>query len=682
MALRLRRGTNAERQTITPLSGELIYVTDFATAGVSALWIGDGTTVGGNPVDTDIDTDTVLDLGTKSIADLGDVNIGEDSTTVSDDEVLRYDALSGEWKPRSIELNTLADVSIAGDSTALDHGDVLKYSDDLEAWRPGTLGLENLNNVNGQNWENNDVLQYNAGTQTWRAVSLGIGVGGGATRLEELENVSIGDDSTLPGDNYILKYDLGSGDWRASEFTQTLSTLDDAQVTTPQEKDILVFDSVDGLFKNRTFQLSIDNSPALGGQLDLNGFNITGTGNIQNTGFVQTDILYANTIDGTFVGDFNFDLLSTDVDGTLYGSVYSSDSSLMVDHENRKFYGEFNGNLIGSVDGDLNGSVFADNSTLMVDGVNNEMFAKLFNGGLIGDVIGADGVTVLLNSDTGRFNGDVVGDTTGVHFGRVVGSVEGDVLGSIFADDSSVMIDGLTGTHYGTKFVGDAQGNLLDAAGSIVFNTTTNEITGNLTGNVTGDLNGTVEGSVIGNVQGDLTGSVFTDASTRVIDGLTGEIFVDDITTNGLQINTSGDLLVQRENGTPTLNFTNNQPTVDLSGSALHYLSIIRVNDQAGNRISSIIGVNGNGLTLAKATTAGAVPDTNKIFIGNDGKFGMGTLTPNATLDVQGAIMPGVYADTTARDAAIPTPVAGMMVYLTSTNKHQGYNGTSWNDFY
>ena len=42
MALRLRRGTNAERQLITPLQGELIYTTD-----TKALFIGDGTTVGG-----------------------------------------------------------------------------------------------------------------------------------------------------------------------------------------------------------------------------------------------------------------------------------------------------------------------------------------------------------------------------------------------------------------------------------------------------------------------------------------------------------------------------------------------------------------------------------------------------------------------------------------------------------
>ena len=40
------------------------------------------------------------------------------------------------------------------------------------------------------------------------------------------------------------------------------------------------------------------------------------------------------------------------------------------------------------------------------------------------------------------------------------------------------------------------------------------------------------------------------------------------------------------------------------------------------------------------------------------------------------------YADTTARDAAIPTPEAGMMIFLTSTAKAQCYDGTTWNDLF
>lgn len=51
MALQIRRGTNAQRQLMsgvnTPAAGELLFVTDWATAGVGPLWIGDGATAGG-----------------------------------------------------------------------------------------------------------------------------------------------------------------------------------------------------------------------------------------------------------------------------------------------------------------------------------------------------------------------------------------------------------------------------------------------------------------------------------------------------------------------------------------------------------------------------------------------------------------------------------------------------------
>lgn len=47
-----------------------------------------------------------------------------------------------------------------------------------------------------------------------------------------------------------------------------------------------------------------------------------------------------------------------------------------------------------------------------------------------------------------------------------------------------------------------------------------------------------------------------------------------------------------------------------------------------------------------------------------------------------GAIRLATYADTAARNTAIPTPTAGMMVYISGTGKFQGYNGftTTWDD--
>lgn len=53
MSLQIRRGPNqgaGGRTGVTPAQGEIVYVTDFASQNVSPMWIGDGTTLGGNPV--------------------------------------------------------------------------------------------------------------------------------------------------------------------------------------------------------------------------------------------------------------------------------------------------------------------------------------------------------------------------------------------------------------------------------------------------------------------------------------------------------------------------------------------------------------------------------------------------------------------------------------------------------
>ena len=86
MALRLRRGSNAERLAITPLEGELIFVTDYSSAGVTPVWIGDGVTNGGVEVSssaglTDIISDTTpqlggtLDLNSQDITGTGNIDI-------------------------------------------------------------------------------------------------------------------------------------------------------------------------------------------------------------------------------------------------------------------------------------------------------------------------------------------------------------------------------------------------------------------------------------------------------------------------------------------------------------------------------------------------------------------------------------------------------------------------------
>ena len=76
MALQLRRGTNAERLAMTPMPGELIFVTDHATALVPALWVGDL-----------IGTPGGIVAATQSLNDLTDVVI----TSRTAGDLLTYD---------------------------------------------------------------------------------------------------------------------------------------------------------------------------------------------------------------------------------------------------------------------------------------------------------------------------------------------------------------------------------------------------------------------------------------------------------------------------------------------------------------------------------------------------------------------------------------------------------------
>ena len=72
MALRLRRGTDAERQLITPAEGELIYTTD-----TKSVYIGDGVTVGG-----------IIVSGEIGLGDLAEVDL---STPPAIGQVLKWD---------------------------------------------------------------------------------------------------------------------------------------------------------------------------------------------------------------------------------------------------------------------------------------------------------------------------------------------------------------------------------------------------------------------------------------------------------------------------------------------------------------------------------------------------------------------------------------------------------------
>ena len=100
MALRLRRGTDAERQLITPVQGELIYTTD-----TKLLYVGDGSTAGGTLVTGAGGGSTTLDALTDT-----------DLTGAVNNDVLTFNAGTNKWEAVAVpgvgilSLNDLSDV--------------------------------------------------------------------------------------------------------------------------------------------------------------------------------------------------------------------------------------------------------------------------------------------------------------------------------------------------------------------------------------------------------------------------------------------------------------------------------------------------------------------------------------------------------------------------------------------
>ena len=148
------------------------------------------------------------------------------------------------------------------------------------------------------------------------------------------------------------------------------------------------------------------------------------------------------------------DIISISVDPNfdIKGSVYGSDSSVIVDSTDRKFYGD----LIGNVRGDIVGSVFGDDSTKIIDAVENKVYATFF-GNLTGNVTG--------NADSASVAGTV------------------DILNT----------NGLTTVFYPTFVENRTTGQILRGDVDLTYRTDINTLTapafaGNLTGTVTGNI--------------------------------------------------------------------------------------------------------------------------------------------------------------------------------------------------
>ena len=350
--------------------------------------------------------------------------------------------------------------------------------------------------------------------------------------------------------------------------------------------------------------------------LDLNSNNIIGSGNINITGNM--------TVDGNITGDYK-------------GSIFADDSSLMID----SVTGTFN------LDGKVQNHIVPINTGIAEIGSVSNKFKEIYlsDNVWIGNTgIGTNGVGINLPA------GSTI-DGNPINEGGVGGQLRVDIIG----EDSTVII-----------------------------NTETN----------------TVSGVFVG----DLTGSVFGDDSTLLVDGVSSRVFATDFDNGNIEIS-ANDII-----GTSTVNLssalqdsfrfnlvTDGSDPPDVSIQAQRGTIASPVNTQAGDKIANIKfgGYYGGdylpGPVLLTTWDAGATltntspASTLQVAIGDNSTGSYLYEFTGSHLKVPGSMKVGSYADASARNTAIPSPEVGMIVFITGTSKFQGNtDGTTggWVDFH
>ena len=345
------------------------------------------------------------------------------------------------------------------------------------------------------------------------------------------------------------------------------------------------------------------------------------------------------------------------------------------------------------------------------DGDAKDAAAEIFTDGA------HNGITFSYNTAT-----NVI--TANVNLSDYAGTIRADAFkGSLFADDGSTiasqpLVDAISGTFNG-NLVGNVTGNVI---GNVTGNVTGN-LTGNVTGNLTGNITGDLTGNTVGFHTGDTKGSVFAADSGVVVDSIdrifygavdAGDTVLADGALTGtdfslgtistplnLSMNLPGNLQIRQVTDPANGRFislsqgrgTLTAPAAVQAGDELGGLVIRAYTSSLIEGIAGAFGfvvdstatIAGGNFVKSKAIIS-AASDTSADIVDSLVVDSAGVATSNAFVASKFMQLP-VYADDTARLAAIPTPAKGMMVFMTSgtaptvSNKPVIHNGTAWEAF-
>ena len=437
--------------------------------------------------------------------------------------------------------------------------------------------------------------------------------------------------------------------------------------------------------------------------------------------------------------------VSTNSLGTHYGAVYTTNKSTkIIDGNTGDVTANTTGSHFGSVTGDLkssNGTVFFNASgagqligNLSGTATSSTQITTVGNTSYVGDPLLADYFITYVNSASGsqapqthsslKFNqythtltvDNVTANLTGNVSGNTTGYHTGDTKGSVFADDSSVIVDSV-----GFKVLAPLHANVISNTGDILVNVSTGYISGtNVAASTINAANLTVGIDTNAGSAGVITAfnSTGTFANLYATSGNTNPALTFNTaggTPESLDVTVASDLLGQLVfNGYNGSDYTN---AVTISCSANDNVTNNGIPGRFEVKTTASNGLTNYTLTfdstgtllvnLVSSTLQGnVIASDESVIIDAETKTIAGTLTgdvkgsvfaDDSTMLVDGTngVLRGhlegtaagvsVYTDATARDAAIPTPSIGMMVVVlnSGTPKLQvNFDGTTsgWTD--
>lgn len=245
------------------------------------------------------DIDSVWKNKPNTVDNLKNVNI----TSVQDGQILSYDLVNTEWKNTTNSVENLSDTNII----SLQDGQIISYDNNSSKWINSTNSIENLSDTiintpvsgqviayNGTKWENQpsasaslagltdttfsnpvnngDTILYNSVSTKWEnsnkltTVDTNLTLHTGntsnphSTKVSNLGEVSIDSNTLAVGD--ALVYDDQDSLWKndasftnhignaANPHLTTVAKLTDTTITSPQDKNVLLYDYANSKWVN------------------------------------------------------------------------------------------------------------------------------------------------------------------------------------------------------------------------------------------------------------------------------------------------------------------------------------------------------------------------------------------------------------------------------------------------